>query len=128
MKICIAQVANGPKSAGPYSLGVIADGKFIFVSGQIPFNSMTGKIERGSLEEQTQLVLNNIKAIVEASGGKINDIVNCRVYLSELTPENFARMNEVYEKFFGMEKPPSRTTIGCQLLGFDVEMDCVVAL
>lgn len=128
MKTCISQVSNGPKAVGPYSLSVVAEGKFIFVSGQIPFDSATGKIERGSIEEQTQLVLNNLKTIIEASGGKMGNVVNCRVYLSELTPENFTKMNGVYGKFFGIENPPSRSTIGCQLLGFDVEIDCVVAL
>jgi len=127
MKTIINQVPNGPKPAGPYSLGVIAEGKFLFVSGQIPFNPSTGKVERGSIEEQTQLVLNNLKAVIEAAGGKLENVVNCRVYLQPFDAQTFPKMNEVYAKFWGAN-PPTRTTIGCQLLNCDVEMDCVVAL
>ncbi len=106
---------------------MVAEGKFLFVSGQIPINPMTGKVERGSLEEQTELTLNNVKAVVEAGGGKIENVVSCRVYLQVLNPESFAKMNQVYSKFFGSHAP-TRTTIGCNLLGFDIEIDCVVVL
>ncbi len=127
MKTVIHQIPNGPKAAGPYSLGVIAEGKFLFVSGQVPFNPATGKVERGSIEEQTQLVLNNLKTIIEAAGARIENTVSCRVYLQPFDTQTFPKMNEVYAKFWGAN-PPTRTTIGCQLLNCDVEMDCVVAL
>lgn len=127
MKTPIREVPNGPRAVGPYSLGVIASGRLLFVSGQVPYNPATGKIERGTIEQQTERVLSNIRAIVEAAGGRIENAVNCRVYLQPLTPETFAAMNGVYGKFFEAN-PPSRSTLGCQLLGFDVEIDCVVAL
>ena len=127
MKTAIREVQNGPRAVGPYSLGVVTSGRLLFVSGQVPFNPTTGKVERGTIEQQTERVISNIKAIVEVAGGRMENVVNCRVYLQPLTPETFAAMNGVYAKFFG-ENPPSRSTIGCQLLGFDVEIDCVVAL
>jgi 2-iminobutanoate/2-iminopropanoate deaminase len=127
MKTIINNVPNGPKPGGPYSLGVVAEGKFLFVSGQVPYNPKSGKIERGTIEEQTQFVLNNIKAIVETAGGKLENVTHCRVYLQTLDTETFAKMNSVYTKVF-TANPPARTTVGCQLLGFDVEIDCVVAL
>lgn len=127
MKTILREVPNGPRAAGPYSLGAVASGRLLFVSGQVPFNPATGKVERGTIEQQTERVLLNIQAIVEAVGGKMENAVNCRVYLQPLTPETFAAMNGVYAKFFGAN-PPTRSTIGCQLLGFDVEIDCVVAL
>lgn len=127
MKKLITTVANGPKAAGPYSLGVIAEGKFLFVSGQGPYNPKTGKYERGTIAEQTQQTLENIKGVVEAGGGKMENVVSCRVYLQPLDLQTFAAMNQVYEKFWP-SNPPVRTTIGCQLLQMDVEIDCVVLL
>ena len=123
----VSTVPNGPKAAGPYSLGVIAEGKFLYVSGQTPYDPEKGCIVRGSVEEQTELVLRNIERIIKAASGNIHNIVACRVYLQQLTETNFKAMNSIYEKFFGDHKP-ARTTIGCQLLNMDVEIDAVVAL
>lgn len=127
MKTLVREVSGGPRAVGPYSLGAIVSGRLLFVSGQVPLNPSTGKMERGTIAQQTERVLLNIQTIVEAAGGKMDRVANCRVYLQPLTPETFAAMNEVYAKFFG-KNPPTRSTIGCQLLGFDVEIDCVVAL
>jgi 2-iminobutanoate/2-iminopropanoate deaminase len=127
MKTTITQVNNGPKAAGPYSLGVIAAGKILFIAGQIPFNPATGKVERGTIEEQTQLALNNIKSIIDAAGAKVENAVACRVFLSAFDTETFQKMNGVYQKFFGPSYP-TRTTIGCQLMGFDVEIECTVVM
>ncbi|MBE2203693.1 MAG: hypothetical protein IAE94_05105 [Chthoniobacterales bacterium] len=127
MKSLIQSVPDGPKAIGPYSLGVVAEGRFIFVSGMTPFDPATGKIERGSVSGQTTLVLENIKKVLKASGASLSDVVSCRVYLSNLTPETFQEMNEVYSRYFG-DSPPARATLGAQLLGFDVEIECVAAL
>lgn len=127
MKTLISSVPDGPKAIGPYSLGVMAEGRFIFVSGMTPFDPATGKIERGSVSEQTVLVLENVKKVLAASGATLADVVSCRVYLSNLTPETFQEMNAVYAGYFG-ESLPARATIGAQLLGFDVEIECVAGL
>jgi len=127
MKTVITSVPDGPKAIGPYSLGVVAEGKFVFVSGMTPFDPATGKIERGSIAEQTTLVLENIIKVLGASGASLSDVVSCRVYLSNLTPETFKEMNGVYAGFFG-GPAPARATIGAQLLGFDVEIECVAAI
>ncbi len=127
MKSPLAAFPGSPPALGPYSLGVLASGKFLFVSGMTPFDPATGKIDRGSISRQTELVLENIKNILVAGGASLSDVVSCRVYLSNLTPESFKEMNEVYVRYFGDSKP-ARATIGAQLLGFDVEIECVAAL
>ena len=127
MKNPVAAFPGSPPALGPYSLGVIAEGKFLFVSGMTPFDPVRGKIDRGSISRQTELVLENIKNVLAAGGASLADVVSCRVYLSNLAPENFREMNEVYARYFG-ESKPARATIGAQLLGFDVEIECVAVL
>lgn len=127
MKKLLRDVPGGPEAIGPYSLGVVASGEFVFVSGMTPFNPAAGRIERGSITEQTRLVLENIKSVLAAAGAGLANVVSCRVYLSSLTPESFAEMNAVYSEYF-RESLPARATIGAQLLGFDVEIECVATL
>ena len=127
MKSPLAPFPGSPPALGPYSLAVAASGKFLFVSGMTPYDPATGKIGSGSISQQTQLVLENIKKVLAAGGASLGDVVSCRVYLSSLTPESFKEMNEVYLRYFG-ESKPARATIGAQLLGFDVEIECVAVL
>lgn len=127
MKKQIRDVPGGPPALGPYSLGVVGEGKFVFVSGMTPWDPSTGKIERGSIARQTELVLENIKKVLAAAGADFDSVVSSRVYLSNLTMENFKEMNEVYTRYFG-DSAPARATIGAQLLGFDVEIECVANL
>ena len=124
-KHCIEQVPGGPPAIGPYSPVVVAEGRLALISGQIPFNPQSGKIERGSITEQTRQVLQNLQRAVEAAGAALDQVVSCRVYLQSLTPETFAEMNAVYAEFFGDSKP-ARATVGAQLLGFDVEIEAIV--
>ena len=128
MKSPIAAFAGSPPALGPYSLGVVAEGKFVFVSGMTPYDPALGKIDRGSIARQTELVIENIKNVLEQGGATLANVVSCRVYLSDLTPENFQALNEVYARYFG-ESKPARATIGAQLPpGFDVEIECVAVL
>lgn len=128
MKSPIAPFAGSPPALGPYSLGVVAEGKFFFVSGMTPYDPVQGKLDRGSITRQTELVLENVKNVLQAGGATLNDVVSCRVYLSDLTPENFKEMNDVYARYF-MESKPARATLGAQLPpGFDVEIECVAVI
>ena len=128
MKSPIAPFAGSPPALGPYSLGVVAEGKFVFVSGMTPYDPAAEKIDRGTITRQTELVLENIKNVLHAGGATLNDVVSCRVYLSNLTPENFKEMNDVYARYF-MESKPARATLGAQLPpGFDVEIECVAVI
>jgi 2-iminobutanoate/2-iminopropanoate deaminase len=123
----VAAFPGSPPALGPYSLGMVAEGKFLFVSGMTPFDPATGTINRASIARQSELVLENIKNVLAAGGASLSDVVSCRVYLSTLTAETFREMNEVYVRYFG-EAKPARATIGAQLLGFDVEIECVAVL
>ena len=114
-----------PAPKGPYSPAIRADG-FVFVSGQGPIDPATGEVVKSDVQQQTRLVLENIRAILGAAGSSLDKVVKTNVYLSDIA--NFAAMNEVYATFFTVE-PPARTTIQAAALplGIDVEID-VIAL
>lgn len=119
----ISNIPGAPPALGPYSPAIIA-GDFLFVSGQTPYDPREGKIVRGSIAEQTRLVLENLRIVLAASGCGPADVVSCRIYLQPLNDDTFREMNAVFAEFFGDAKP-TRTTIGCQLLNMDVEVDAV---
>ena len=112
---------NAPKPAGPYSQAIAA-GNTIYVAGQGPFDPRTGKMP-AAFEEQAALTFENIKAIVEAAGATLADVVKVNVFLSDTN--NFAKMNEVYKRYFA-DPYPARATVGAQLLGgMGIEVECV---
>lgn len=127
MKTAINNVPSTPLASGPYSPGIIAEGRFLFISGQGPWDPVRGAYIRGSIEEQTELTLRVIERIAYAAGAMMEDTVSVRVFLQQLTEKNFASMNSVYSRFFG-PTPPARSTIGAQLLNIDVEIDAIIAL
>lgn len=112
---------NGPQPGGAYSPGLRV-GDFIFVSGQTPTDPATGKIVGETIEEQTTRVIENIKAILEAGGASLADVVKVSAHLTDLSL--FQRYNQVYASYFPDPKP-TRTTVGSQLLGFMVEIDAI---
>lgn len=129
MKTTHRTIPGCPPALGPYSLAVRTAAPLLFVSGMTPWDPSTGKIERGTVAQQTRLVLENIKRIVAEAGGNLADTVSCRVYLADMTQDNFKEMNAVYAEYFGGDHPPARATVGASLPGeFDVEIECVVAL
>ena len=117
----LIQSETTPKPGGAYSPGLRA-GDFIFVAGQGPTNPATGKLAGDTIEEQTAQVLENVKAILEAGGATMADVVKATVHLSDLSL--FPRYNEVYARYFPDPKPV-RTTVGSQLLGILVEIDVI---
>ena len=127
MRQCFTAVPEGPSAIGPYSLAVAAEGKFLFVSGMTPTDPATGQMSKGPVAEQTRVVLENLRKVVEGAGGRLADVVSVRVFLAQLTEKNFAEMNAVYQEFFRGDYP-ARTTVGAQLLNMQVEIECVVRL
>ena len=115
---------KAPQPIGPYSQGLIA-GNRIYVAGQGPRNPATGKAPEG-IEEQTSQVMTNLKNIIEAAGGTMDNVVKSTVHLANLS--DFEAFNKVYRSFFNPPYPV-RTTVGSALLGgILVEVDVVAEL
>ena len=110
---------------GAYSDAVLTGG-FLFVSGQASVDFKTSKFILGTIEEETRRTLDNIKAIVEAAGATMEDVVKCTVHLSDIS--EFDRYNKVYATYFPGIKP-ARTTVQSVLAeGIKVEIDCIARL
>jgi len=111
------------KPVGPFSPAVRV-GEVVYLSGQVAQDAATGRLVEGDVARQTEQVLRNVRAVLEAAGKSLSDVVAVRVYLTDMT--NFAAMNEVYARHF--EPPyPARTTIGVKALplGATVEIDLI---
>lgn len=117
---------KAPQAKGPYSQGVTHRG-LLYVSGQLPVDPETGTPVRASIEEETNITLNNLKLIVEDAGSTMDDVLKVTCYLADI--EDFPRFNEAYAKYFP-QFPPARTTIQAGKLPLDVqiEIDAIVAL
>jgi 2-iminobutanoate/2-iminopropanoate deaminase len=114
---------GGSRPSGPYSPGIIAEGRFVYVSGQAPLRD--GVVIGESAGEQTKIALENLAAVLAEAGAGPADVVRCGVFLASMA--DFAEMNSVYSEFFG-DPLPARTTVGVALGGFLVEIDCVAVL
>jgi 2-iminobutanoate/2-iminopropanoate deaminase len=123
MKKEIIATDKAPSAIGPYSQAVRI-GDLLFTSGQIPLDPKTGDFLSGEIEAETELTLNNLKAILEAAGLSMDHVVKTTVYLKDLG--HFARMNKVYERMFGNNKP-ARATVQVAALPKDskVEIDAI---
>ena len=111
-----------PAAIGPYSQAV-RSGDTLYCSGQIPLDPATGTLVAGSIAEQTERVLDNLGAVLEAAGFGFPDVVRCTVYLVDM--DDFAEMNGVYARYFG-DEPPARVTVAVAALpkGADLEISC----
>ncbi len=119
------QTDNAPAAIGPYSQAIKANG-FVFVSGQVGFDPKTGEFVPGGVAEQTEQVLKNVSAVLEAAGSSLDQVVKTTVFLADM--KEFSAMNEVYAKFFS-DPPPARATVAAAGLPRDARVEIeVVAL
>jgi len=121
----IINTDKSPRAIGPYNQGIVAGG-FLFTSGQLPINPDTGEV-LVSIEGQTKQVLDNLKAIVEEAGSRMENVVKCTVYLQNM--DDFNVMNDIYATYFP-SNPPARATVEVSKMAKNalVEIDAIVAL
>ena len=113
-----------PAPVGPYSQAVEHDG-WIFASGQIPLDPASGELVGGEIEDQTRQVLANLRAVLEAAGASLDDVVRTTIYLIDLG--HFPRVNAVYAEHFTAEPQPARATVQVAALplGAAIEIDAI---
>ena len=122
----IVATERAPRAIGPYSQAV-RSGNFLFASGQIPIDPATGEFVAGGITEQTEQVMRNVSAILEAAGAGLQQVVKTTVFLADM--DDFTAMNEVYSRFFS-EDPPARATVQAARLPRDarVEIEAIAIL
>jgi len=121
----IVDTGSAPKAIGPYSQAVVWNG-LVFLSGQIAVDPATNTLIEGDIAAQTARVLDNVKAVLEACGSSLDRVLKTTVYLKDMG--EFARMNEVYARYFS-ENYPARSTVEVARLPRDVrvEIDVIAA-
>ncbi|MFN8254824.1 MAG: RidA family protein [Bacteroidales bacterium] len=114
---------NAPKAIGPYSQAILA-GNTLYISGQIPINPATGKVEASGIEEQTEQVMKNIGAILKEAGFGFEHVVKTTCLLSDMA--DFAAMNKIYGTYYA-QQPPARATFAVKglPLGVLVEIETI---
>lgn len=117
----VIRTSDAPRPLGPYSQAIVADG-FVFVAGQLAVNPASNELELGDVRSQTRRALENIRAILEAAGSSLSDVVRVGVFLADMN--DFQAMNEVYREFFP-DDAPARTTVGVTMPKIRVEIDCI---
>jgi 2-iminobutanoate/2-iminopropanoate deaminase len=121
----IIKTESAPAAIGPYSQAVRAGG-FVFASGQISLDPTTGEFVSGGVAEQTEQVMRNLVAVLEAAGTNLESVVKTTVFLADMN--DFAAMNEVYGRYF-KEHPPARATVQAARLPRDARVEIeVIAL
>ena len=124
---------EAPRAIGPYSQAIAVPARgpggpgLIFLSGQIPLDPGTGELVRGTIEEETARVMENLRAVLQAGGAGFAAVVKTTIYLTDLA--DFARVNQVYGGYFPAD-PPARATVQVAALprGARVEIDAVAAI
>lgn len=113
---------KAPTAIGPYSQAIEANG-MVFASGQIAIDPATGELNTGSVEDQTRLVLSNLKAVMEAAGTSLDNAVKCTVFLQDLN--DYAAVNAIYAEFFSSPYP-ARAAVQVARLPKDVKVEIEV--
>jgi 2-iminobutanoate/2-iminopropanoate deaminase len=118
------ETAHAPKAIGPYSQALLAEG-FVFISGQIPVDPMSGKIQESTIQGQTTQVLQNIEHILKAEGLTFEHVVKTEIFMKDL--KDFQEVNKIYGEKFSHENKPARQTIEVSRLPMDalIEISCI---
>ncbi|HSM03928.1 MAG TPA: RidA family protein [Longimicrobiales bacterium] len=117
------ETSGAPEAIGPYSQAIVVNG-MVYCSGQIPFDPETMKQVEGGVEAQTEQVLRNLSAVLEAAGSSLGQVVKTTVFLKDM--DDFAAMNAVYSRFFGDHRPARAAVQAARLpRDVDVEIECI---
>lgn len=119
MKKRVIQTEKAPKAIGPYSQAIRA-GNLLFLSGQLPFDPVTGELVKGDIRQQTQRVLANLKGILESQKLGMEDVVKVTIFLKDMG--NFSQVNELYATYFP-SSPPARSTVEVARLPRDADIE-----
>lgn len=111
---------KAPAPIGPYNQAIVAEGRMIFTAGQVAIIPSTGEIVAGDIKAQTKQALENVKAILEAGGSSLANVVKTTVFLKDMN--EFAAMNEVYAQYLG-QSSPARSTVEVARLPKDVRVE-----
>ena len=122
----VIQTDKGPKALAFYSQAIVHNG-VVYVAGQVPLDPATGELVQGDVQVQAERVLENVKAILEAAGSGMEHALKVSVFLQDIN--DFARMNEIYGRYFAVD-PPARTTVQVARIPREVaiEIDCIAAV
>lgn len=104
----IIQTSKAPAPIGPYNQAVMV-GNMLYTSGQIAINPTTGELKTGDIQEETRMVMENLKAILEEAGMTFENVFKTTIFISDM--HNFAKINEVYGKYFNEATAPARETV-----------------
>ena len=115
----VVETSRAPRPVGPYSQAIVHNG-MAYLSGQIPLDPATGKVVEGDIAIQTARVLDNLSAVLEACGASLENVLKTTVYIKDMG--EFARMNEVYGRYFAAN-PPARSTVEAARLPRDVRVE-----
>lgn len=119
----VIETDQAPAPIGPYNQAILANG-VLYVSGQIPIVPATGELLQGTIEEDTEQVMKNLKAILEAAGTSFDNVVKCAIFIKDMG--QFSQINGVYGAYFN-EAAPARETVEVSQLpkGVNVEISCI---
>lgn len=121
----VIQTPEAPKAIGPYSQAIsVTAGRMVFLSGQIPLDPATGELVTGDIQKEAERAMQNLEAVLKASGMTFANVVRCGIFLTDLG--DFGKVNEVYGRYFPVN-PPARATVQVSALpkGARVEVDCI---
>jgi len=114
---------NAPAPIGPYNQAVLV-GNILYTSGQIAINPQTNQLELDSIEAETKLVMDNLKAVLNEAGMEFSDVVKCSIFISDM--KNFAQINEVYGTYFTKDFPARETVeVSCLPKNVNVEISAI---
>lgn len=125
----VINTSLAPAPVGPYNQAIVARGRMVFVAGQIPLDPETGEIiGEGDIAAQTERSLRNLKAILQAAGATLENVVKTSVFLQDMN--DFAAMNAVYAHYFDAETAPARAAVQVARLPKDVlvEIECIAVI